>query len=168
MDEAGRLARGIAVEFRRRMVGEYAPRIRRCIGMLTEDQCWTRRAPNCNSVGNLLLHLRGNMTQWILGGVRGDQDRRDRPAEFAAEGPIAGISAIELADRLAATCAECADVVDRLTPAELLEERLFQGRYRETVLAAVLHVMEHCAGHAGQIYAFTKETTGADLRFYDL
>ncbi|HLQ38882.1 MAG TPA: hypothetical protein VK348_13820, partial [Planctomycetota bacterium] len=58
--------------------------------------------------------------------------------------------------------------VDRLGPAELLRQRPIQQQYQETGLAAVLHVIEHFAGHAGQIYAFTKQVTGRDLKFYDL
>lgn len=167
MDETARaLARGIAREFRRRMCDEYGVRIRHCVGLLTDSQCWHKPGPTGNSIGNLLLHLTGNIRQWILGGVRGDQDHRDRPGEFAAT--AAQVPARVLAERLLAVIAEAAVVVDGLPPAQLLEERTFQGRYRETVLAAVLHVMEHCSGHAGQIYAATKQLTGSDLRFYDL
>jgi uncharacterized damage-inducible protein DinB len=168
MPAAEVLCRGIAREFRRRTCEEQVPRIRRCVDLLTEAQCWHRPAPVSNSVGNLLLHLCGNVTQWILCGVRGDPDQRDRPAEFAASAGDAGATARELAQRLAAILGEAAAAVEGLTPEQWLETRTFQGRYRETVLAAVLHVMEHCSGHAGQIYAFTKQTTGIDLKFYDL
>jgi uncharacterized damage-inducible protein DinB len=165
-DPARALARGIAREFRRRLCDEYVRRIRHCVGLLTEAQCWQRPGPTGNSIGNLLLHLCGNIRQWILCGVRGDADQRDRPGEFAAS--AGDVPARALAERLQAVAAEAAVVVDGLSPAELMEQRTFQGRYRETVLAAVLHAMEHCSGHAGQIYAATKQMTGTDLRFYEL
>lgn len=167
-DQAEALARGIAREFRRRMCDEYLPRIGRCVELLGEERCWQRPGATGNSVGNLLLHLQGNVRQWILAGIAGEPDRRDRPAEFAADQDRAGATAAQLHHRLTEVVAAAADVVDRLTPDDLLAQRTFQGRYQEPVLAAVLHVMEHCSGHAGQIYAFTKQSTGRDLRFYDL
>lgn len=159
------LCRGIAVEFRRRLQGEYVPRIAHCVGLLGDERLWQRPAANCNSAGNLLLHLCGNVTQWILANFGTAPDHRDRPAEFAATG---GATGRELVQRLAAVVDAACAVVDRLDADELLRERIVQQRYRETGLASVLHVLEHFAGHAGQIYAWTKQATGQDLRFYDL
>ena len=159
------LARRVAVEFRRRLQGEYVPRIKHCVQLLGDAAVWTRPAPHCNSVGNLLLHLHGNTTQWILATFGSETDARDRPAEFAAEG---GVPAAELVDALSQLVDRACDVVDRLTTAELLRSRIIQQRYEETGLSAVLHVLEHFSGHAGQIYAWTKQVTGRDLRFYDL
>jgi uncharacterized damage-inducible protein DinB len=163
--DAAALARGIAVEFRRRLQGEYVPRIARCVELLGDQGIWRRPAANCNSVGNLLLHLRGNVAQWILTGLGAAPDQRDRPAEFAAAD---GAPGRELLQRLRAVVDQACAVVDRLPPADLLRERTIQGRFEETGLAAVLHVLEHFSGHAGQIYAWTKQVTGQDLRFYDL
>jgi uncharacterized damage-inducible protein DinB len=163
--DAAALARIVAAQFRRRLLAEQLPRIRACVRLLGDQRVWERPAPNCNSVGNLLLHLAGNTTQWILATFGAVDDARDRPAEFAATG---GRSAEQLVDQLAAVWTRACDVVDALSVAELLRERTVQQRYRETGLAAVLHVLEHCSGHAGQIYAWTKQATGQDLRFYDL
>src|SRR5438132_518519 len=58
-------------------------RIRHCMGQLTDEQVWWRPAEGMNSVGNLLLHLAGNVRQWIIGGLGSVPDSRDRPAEFA-------------------------------------------------------------------------------------
>jgi uncharacterized damage-inducible protein DinB len=165
MDHAHALARGIKAEFRRRMQGEYIPRIGCCIELLPEPSVWQRPNPACNSVGNLLLHLCGNVTQWILVTFTHCADQRDRPAEFAA---TSGATGRELHARLAAIVDRACDLVDGLSIDELLRERTIQARYRETGLAAALHVMEHMSGHAGQIYAWTKQVTGKDLAFYDL
>jgi uncharacterized damage-inducible protein DinB len=163
--DADRLVAIVAAEFRRRLLGEQLPRIRRCVELLGDEKVWLRPAPNCNSVGNLLLHLRGNTTQWILATFGAVDDHRDRPAEFAAqEGAPGGMLVDALGDVWQRSC----DLIDRLPREEWLRERLIQGRYRETGLAAILHVLEHCSGHAGQIYAWTKQATGQDLRFYDL
>lgn len=159
------LARGVATEFRRRLLGEQLPRIRRCVEILGDANVWQKPAPVCNSVGNLVLHLTGNTAQWILATFGDHVDTRNRPAEFAAGG---GMSANALLDRLALTFERACDVVDRVTVAELLRTRTVQARYQETGLSAILHVLEHCSGHAGQIYAWTKQVTGQDLRFYEL
>lgn len=162
--DAARLARAVATEFRRRLLGEYVPRIERCVQLLGEADVWRRPSPNCNSVGNLLLHLAGNTTQWILAGLGDVTDARDRASEFAAAGGRGGRT---LAAELRAVANAACDVVDRQGPADLLATRRIQG-YDETGLSAVLHVLEHFSGHAGQIYAWTKQVTGQDLRFYDL
>jgi len=163
------LAAILAGEFRRRMLGEYVPRIGHCLRLLPEARVWQRPAPNCNSVGNLLLHLSGNVRQWIHGGVAGRPDHRDRPFEFAASQAEAQTASGPLFERLQQTVSEACDIVDGLSPSAMLQVRGFQGgRYPETVAAAVLHVLEHFSGHASQIYAWTKQITGRDLRFYDL
>lgn len=162
---AAALTAGIAREFRRRLLGEMLPRITACLELLGQEHAWRRPTPNGNSAGNLVLHLAGNTTQWILATFGAVEDRRQRAGEFAAEG---GLAPSELRERLAAVWAQACDLVDRVTPAEMLRERTIQGRYRETGLSAVLHVLEHSSGHAGQIYAWTKQVTGRDLRFYDL
>ncbi|MBL8726980.1 MAG: DinB family protein [Planctomycetes bacterium] len=164
-DAAAALTGIVAREFRRRLLAEMLPRMRTCCDLLGDERVWQRPAPNCNSVGNLLLHLAGNTTQWILVTFGEFEDRRTREAEFAADG---GGTARELCERLAAVWTRACAVVDALPPAELLRERTIQGRYLETGLAAILHVLEHSSGHAGQIYAWTKQVTGRDLRFYDL
>jgi uncharacterized damage-inducible protein DinB len=164
-DAARCLADGVATEFRRRLLGEQLPRIRRCIELLGESNVWRRSAPNGNSVGNLVLHLCGNTTQWILATFGAVADHRDRAAEFAAD---EGLPGPVLVDRLEQVYRRACDVVDKVEVQDLLRTRTVQGRYRETGLAAILHVLEHCSGHAGQIYFWTKQATGRDLAFYDL
>ncbi len=162
---AAALARGIATEFRRRLLDEQLPRISRCLRELGDARVWQRPAPQCNSAGNLVLHLCGNTTQWILATFGTVDDVRDRPAEFAADG---GHTVEQLVERLTDVWTRACAVVDAVPVDDLLRPRRIQQRYTETGLAAVLHVLEHCAGHAYQIYAWTKQAAGRDLRFYDL
>lgn len=161
---AEELARSVTAEFRRRMQEEYVPRIAACVARLSREECWRRPGPHGNSIANLLLHLEGNVRQWILCGVGGEEDRRDRDAEFrAAEGDPEA-----LVERLRVTVDRAVGVVDGLRAGDLLRRRTFQGRYEESLLGAVLHVLEHFSGHAGQIYFYTKMLKGVDLEHYDL
>jgi len=165
-ESAALLAAGVAREFRRRLGGEYVPRISRCLRLLTPEQCWQRPSPSGNSICHLLAHLEGNVRQWILAGLGDAEDRRDRGAEFAMT--PGSVSHVDLMRRLESTVGESCDLVDRLTPEDLLREHTIQKVFRETGLSTVLHVLEHFSGHAGQIYAWTKQLTGEDLKFYDL
>ncbi|MCR9245291.1 MAG: DinB family protein [bacterium] len=163
-DAVGEVTTAIAREFRRRLQDEYVPRIGQCVERLG-DRVWERPAPNCNSVGNLLLHLAGNTRQWIHATFGEGADDRDRDAEFAA---VRGATGSELVERLATVVDEACRIVDDLPATEWLRERTVQQQFEETGLSAVLHVLEHFSGHAGQIYAWTKQATGDDLKFYDL
>ena len=151
-------------ELRRRLLEEQLPRITRCAELLGDERVWERPSPNTNSVGNLILHLCGNTTQWILAEFTALEDQRDRDAEFTARG---GVSVAELSKKLGEVYTDACDAVDAASEAQLLAERTVQG-YPETGLSAVLHVLEHSSGHAGQIYAWTKQVAGVDLKFYDL
>jgi uncharacterized damage-inducible protein DinB len=131
---------------------------------MPEGHLWWRPNASSNSAGNLLLHLAGNVRQWIVSGVGGAPDVRTRDAEFAAhDGPP--LSA--LLDQLDATCAEACAVLAALDPGALLAPRQIQGR-TTTVFAAVYHVVEHFAGHTGQLILLAKGAApdGA-VRFYD-
>jgi uncharacterized damage-inducible protein DinB len=165
IDSGRALKSGIALSFRRHLRTECLPRIRACVELLGNDQIWLRTSANCNSVGNLLLHLCGNVTQWILVTFRNEPDQRDRPAEFATEGAI---PTAQLLHRLQVVVDAACECVDHLTTDDLLRERVIQQHFRETGLSAVLHVLEHFSGHAGQIYLITKQITGIDLKFYAL
>ena len=137
-------------------------RIDTCVEKLTPEQVWLRASTNQNAIGNLLLHLNGNVRQWLLHGVGGQPDVRDRDAEFAAEG---GARAADLLARLRITVEEAA-VLFRALPHQRLMERFRVQGYEVTVLAAIYHVVEHFAGHTFQIMYATKLFTGEDLGFY--
>jgi uncharacterized damage-inducible protein DinB len=137
-------------------------RIRDCLRKLSPDEIWARGHENENAIGNLVLHLNGNVRQWILSGVGGAPDTRVRDAEFAARG---GMPTEELLGRLEATVREAVVVIGNVTP-ERLTERVTIQKYDVTVLEAIFHVVEHFAQHTGQIIFATKMLTGEDLGFY--
>lgn len=129
---------------------------------LTPEQVWTRNSENENAIGNLVLHLCGNLGQWIGFGVAGKPDTRVRDLEFSARGEI-GIG--ELKQRLLTTVQETIGIIADL-PAQRLAETTKVQAYELTVLEAIYHVVEHFSGHAGQILFATKLWTGTDLGFY--
>jgi uncharacterized damage-inducible protein DinB len=141
-------------------LAELHGRIEVCVAKLTPEQIWMRAAENDNAVGNLLLHLAGNMRQWIICGVGGAEDRRNRDSEFAAK---FGDEALE---RLKETVAEAIAVLKMLPHEKLGERRTIQKHWNLTVLEAIYHVVEHFSMHTGQIIFATKLLTGADLGFY--
>jgi hypothetical protein len=113
-------------------------------------------------VGNLVLHLCGNVRQWIGSAVGGKPDVRVRDREFNARGDIA---VAELRERLDATIDGAIEVLRGVT-AERLGERVSVQNYTDiTVLEATYHVVEHFAEHTGQILFATKALTGADLGY---
>jgi uncharacterized damage-inducible protein DinB len=141
---------------------EHCERIDDCLGRLTPEQVWARSRESDNSIGNLVLHLCGNVTQWIGSGVGGRVDRRERDTEFAARG---GVSPEELGHKLNGVVSEAVAVIRELTAARLAEVIHPQG-YKVTVLEAVYHVVEHFAQHTGQIIFATKLIRGEDLGYY--
>ncbi|MBM63136.1 MAG: hypothetical protein CL484_09335 [Acidobacteria bacterium] len=152
-------------DFLRVSIHQLRTRVRRievCLDQLTDDQVWARRHEVENAVGNLVIHLCGNIRQWIVGGIGGQSVNRDRDAEFAQREPL---SAFELTSRLRSVAREAEVVLERLTVADLPKLRRIQG-YEVTVLHAVYHVVEHLAEHCGQVIWATKGLTGRDLGFY--
>jgi uncharacterized damage-inducible protein DinB len=141
---------------------QFAARIKTCLEKLTYEQIWTRGTENENAIGNLVLHLCGNVRQWIVSGVAGQPDVRVRDAEFAARG---GLEPGELRERLEGTVRQAVAVLGEL-PDERLKERVTIQSYEVTLLEAVYHVVEHFAQHTGQIIYATKLMTGEDLGFY--
>jgi uncharacterized damage-inducible protein DinB len=142
---------------------EYPTKIRRCLDVLPPQAVWRRTDEHSNSVGNLLLHLAGNVRQWIVSSVGGAPDARYRSGEFAAREGADGES---LFAALRGTIDEADAVIASLTPARLLERRTIQGR-DVTVLDAVYHVVEHFSLHTGQIILLTKLYAPGRVQFYE-
>lgn len=137
-------------------------RIEVCVAKLTPEQVWGRGGEHQNAIGNLLLHLAGNVRQWILSGIGGAPDTRVRDEEFAAR---RGIDPADLVERLKATVKEAEEVIRGLSAEQLMERMVVQG-YDVTKLEAIFHVVEHFTGHTFQIIFATKLLTGEDMGFY--
>ncbi len=157
----GRLAKLLLSHAQHSLRRHHLPRIVQCLALLSHDEIWWRPHPSSNSVGNLVLHLNGNVRQWIISGLGGAPDRRDRNSEFSETGPIPKRKVFGM---LRATVDEACRVIRRLTLRNLVAIRTIQG-FRVSGLTALLHVTEHFANHTGQIILVTKMKRRRDLRF---
>ena len=146
-----------------RLFDQSLSQIRRCAALLSDQQAWSRANENCNSVANLVLHLTGNVRQWLVAGVGGQAFDRDRPAEFSARD---GRPLTPLVDELERVVRQAVSVIQQLTPAQLTEMRTIQ-RYDVSTTLAVFHVAEHFSFHTGQIIHITKALLDVDLSLYD-
>lgn len=147
---------------RRELLEKYWPRLRGCVESLTDEQVWWRPNEASNSIGNSILHLNGNVRQWLVSSFNRLEDARDRPAEFSARQLI---PASALLEKLAATMQDASGVLARLTETDLLATFHIQG-YTVSGLEAVYQVVEHFGMHYGQIVFITKLVRGEDLGFY--
>lgn len=156
------LGEALIEETRRRLFRDSVPRIHRCLSLLSEEEIWLRPNEETVSVGNLVLHLCGNVRQNIVSVFGGAPNRRRRAEEFSERGPI---PRAELLRRLDELMAEAAAVLDRIDPVSLLERHRVQG-YVESGLSILVHVIEHFSYHVGQIGYFVKSRKAIDLEYY--
>lgn len=145
---------------------ENTPKIQKCLDALSEAEVWQRPNPSTNSVANLILHLCGNMGQYILSSLGEVEDTRDRDAEFSMTG---GFTKAALMDKLQSTVAACAEVIRSQKNSDLTDfcerKRSVQG-FSLTAIGIIIHVIEHYSYHTGQIIFWTKLLKDKDLGFY--
>jgi uncharacterized damage-inducible protein DinB len=154
-----------------RLLEDYLVKIAASIGALTDDQIWWRPNDASNSIGNLVLHLCGNARQWIVAGVGGAADTRDRPSEFAGTTAIAGSALINLLGQaLGEVNARLVDLENELVAVGgdgPLQRVCRPQGFNQTVFDAVFHVVEHFSYHTGQIVLLAKWHAGDRIRLYD-
>ncbi len=150
-------------EILHRLYDESLPRILKCLDQLDEFQIWWRPNESSNSIGNLVLHLCGNVRQWIYTGLGGYDDHRDRQSEFDERGSI---PKQELVLKLTSTMALIRPVITDIPVDQLLQKRPVQT-FEETGLTILIHVTEHFSYHTGQIAYISKLLLARPLGFYE-
>ena len=141
---------------------EFIGKIKYCLSLLTEEEVWYQPNSHCNSVGVMILHLNGNVRQWVLSGACGLADHRDRPAEFYPESQVNKNELIKMMDALAN---DLDHHLPQIKPENLIACKDVQC-YNETVLAMLMHATEHFSYHTGQIIYLTKLLKDMDTGFY--
>jgi len=150
------------LKFSAEKIEQLRGRIHDCVGRLDNEKIWMRHGEEDNSIGNLVLHLSGNVRQWIGSGVAGKPDIRDRDSEFAARG---GLDKASLLSKLDQSVDPAIETINTVPPSRLLDRLLIQN-YDVNVMEAIYHVVEHFAQHTAQIIFATKLLTGDDLGYY--
>ncbi len=136
-------------------------KLRHCVSQLSDDQLWWRPSDAQNSIANLILHVCGNMTQWIVCGVGGREDNRDRESEFTVEG---GRTRDELREFLESNVEDVKQVIATVPLEELFRERVIQG-FPVSGLNALSHSVTHFVGHTHQVIQLTRLQLGDAYQF---
>jgi uncharacterized damage-inducible protein DinB len=152
------LLRDVAV----RLFDENTERIKKCLHKLSVQQIWWRPNQNSNSIGNLILHLDGNVRQWILSGLNNQQDIRKRQMEFDHTEPLDHTALLSIIDVLEF---DIRDALTRIKTEDLLKKHPVQV-YEETGISILIHVTEHFSYHTGQIAFITKMLLDEQVSFY--
>lgn len=163
MASADDLRDALVREVIHRLYDECLPRIIKCVDQLNEEAVWWRPNENSNSIGNLVLHLSGNVRQWIYAGLGRNEDIRIRHLEFEAKN---GMTRAELVEKLTSTMQLVRPVIENIPAEELLHIRSVQT-FEETGLTILVHVTEHFSYHTGQIAYITKMLISKPLDFYN-
>ncbi len=147
------------LDFSGRKLEQMTTTLNACLNRLSDEQVWQRGGAHENAIGNLVLHLCGNMRQWIMYGVDRQPDVRVRDAEFSADG---GMGRAELIALFGSTVGEAREILARL-PAERLTDRTNPQHGEVSVLDAIYQVVGHVQQHVGQIILLTKQMAATDL-----
>ncbi len=145
-----------------RLFEESVPRIKKCLDELTEEEVWKRPNDNLSSIGNLTLHLMGNVTQYVIHGIGGAADDRIRDEEFSSS---IRYRKSELTARLDKFEVEVRDALTRFKPSDLDRQFSIQG-FDLTGIGVLTHIVEHFSYHTGQITWYTKFLKNKDMGYY--
>jgi uncharacterized damage-inducible protein DinB len=145
-----------------RLLEESIPRLHKCLNQLSIEEIWFRPNQNTVSIGNLVLHLCGNVRQWLISGLGGVSDNRERQQEFDASGPL---PTEQLTDSLESLTKEIERVLEQLTTDDLLASRSIQG-YKSSGVSILVHVVEHFSYHVGQVTILVKSRKDIDMGYY--
>lgn len=163
MDALEKVHSLMIAEVKRRLFEESIPRAKKCLNLLSEKEIWYRPNEHSNSVGNLILHLCGNVRQWLISAIGGKTDIRERQSEFDERGPLATEVLFNMLDELQK---DAEIVLDSTKPEILTADFVVQG-YQETGLSILIHIVEHFSGHIGQITYFVKAKKDISTGYYD-
>ena len=137
--------------------------IKKSISDISDEEVWQKPNSSLNSIANLMLHLCGNISQYIISSLGENEDKRNRDAEFSATG---GLTKAELLKKLENVVDTAKRVIFDATPNQLVRMRSVQG-FTFSGVGIILHAVEHYSYHTGQIAFWVKQLKNTDLGFYD-
>ncbi len=137
-------------------------RIIKCLQEIDEEETWKSPDDSTNSIGNLILHLCGNIRQYIISGLGGEEDKRIRDEEFSLKNYF---SKAVLLNKLNTTTSEANAIINNCSDHTLSKIYSVQG-FELSGMGIIIHVTEHYSYHTGQIAFLVKVLKDKDLRFY--
>ena len=143
-------------------LNENTARVEKCLKEFSEKEVWLKPNKSTNSVGNLILHICGNITQYIISSLGNEEDARNRDLEFKTSG---GYNKSELLSKLNSTIQQAVKIIKSQREDDLLSVRSVQA-YKLSGIGIIIHVVEHYSYHTGQIALWTKILRDKDLGFY--
>jgi len=162
MDLSQQIRDVLIQDINRRVFDESGPRVIQCIDLLTEEQLWQRPNKDSNSISNLVLHLEGNLRQYICNGIGGQKDTRQRNSEFSAKGSHTKAELLIIWNKV---LDDIKPIINQVTAKDLILIKPVQC-FEENVTSILIHVTEHLSYHVGQIAFYTKALRSVDLKFY--
>lgn len=162
MDKEARLVEEIVENALYRM-DESTRMIKKSLAEISEDEVWQKPNPSLNSIANLMLHLCGNISQYVISSLGETEDKRNRDDEFSVTG---GLTKDELFTKLESVVDDAKRVIFNITPNQLVKMRSVQG-FSFSGVGIILHAVEHYSYHTGQIAFWVKQLKNKDLGFYD-
>ncbi|WP_282179824.1 DinB family protein [Maribacter stanieri] len=162
MDKEARLVEEIVENALYRM-DESTRMIKKSLVEISEDEVWQKPNPSLNSIANLMLHLCGNISQYVISSLGETEDKRNRDDEFSVTG---GLTKDELFTKLESVVDDAKRVIFNVTPNQLVKMRSVQG-FSFSGVGIILHAVEHYSYHTGQIAFWVKQLKNKDLGFYD-
>ncbi len=136
--------------------------IRLAFEKVEDDLVWKRPIPKGMSLGNQILHICGNMTQYVIASLGEQEDNRQRAKEFDAD---LGYNTIQLLEKLTSVVAEAKEIIVTTSQEKFVKIRDVQG-FSLSGIGVLLHAVEHFSYHTGQIAFWIKQETQEDLGFY--
>ena len=143
------------------LLDQAVEKIDHCLDQLDDEQIWWRPEKGLNSIGNLLLHICGNLRQWCIVPVNDLPDNRKREAEFTTD----HMDRKELLDLVNSTVGEAKQSIRRIAGHQLLSQKLIQG-FHVNLMNALLHTTTHFQGHTHQIIYLTRLQKKETYRFH--
>jgi hypothetical protein len=137
-------------------------KIKHCLGQLTDEQVWWRPRESMNSIGNLVLHLCGNVRQWFIARIGGAPDIRNRPREFSERQMIPKDELLRHVDEVVSGATAA---LTKMTADDLLKVQRIQG-FMVAGLGAIFDSVPHFRGHTQEIIFLTRMQLGDGYKFH--
>ena len=149
-------------QLQKRLIAESIYRIRKCLDLVNDEQIWQTPSDRILSIGISIVHLDGNVRQWLGSVCERNELPRDRAAEFKSNNTLERSKLLDLLNSLEETIRLRSKQLEHIN----LEDTLTIQGIPTNGLDAIVHVIEHFSYHTGQITLLTKWFSGQSTGYY--